>query len=158
MQFKDLPEDIQKIAADTLKAHLSVLDLTKEPKANLENISRNVRDVFVGLYAYDNEKHEEHIQNCRLNKGQQNIKHNITENDKSINSVERVNNSQKTDPLVFWNIVQAFALSKVYEFNNINHSGIDTHQSSHREGVSMLLSLLQEQGEYPQPTSNDTEQ
>ncbi|MCX8400253.1 hypothetical protein OTG64_21165 [Escherichia coli] len=48
MQFKDLPEDIQKIAADTLKAHLSVLDLTKEPKANLENISRNVRDVFVG--------------------------------------------------------------------------------------------------------------
>lgn len=29
MQFKDLPADIQKIAADTLKAHLSVLDLTK---------------------------------------------------------------------------------------------------------------------------------
>lgn len=28
MQFKDLPADIQKIAADTLKAHLSVLDLT----------------------------------------------------------------------------------------------------------------------------------
>ncbi|ENI2751044.1 hypothetical protein ABXR63_004715, partial [Escherichia coli] len=111
MQFKDLPEDIQKIAADTLKDHLSVINLTKEPKANLENISRNMRDVFVGMYAYDNEKHEEHIQNCRLNKGQQNIKHNITENDKSINSVERVNNSQKTDPLVFWNIVQAFALS-----------------------------------------------
>ncbi|MCU8650303.1 hypothetical protein OEZ66_35605, partial [Escherichia coli] len=97
-------------------------------------------------------------QNCRLNKGQQNIKHNITENDKSINSVERVNNSQKTDPLVFWNIVQAFALSKVYEFNNINHSGIDTHQSSHREGVSMLLSLLREQGECPHSTLNDTEQ
>ncbi|EEU2548698.1 hypothetical protein E3Y26_004806, partial [Escherichia coli] len=74
MQFKDLPADIQKIAADTLKAHLSVLDLTKEPKANLENISRNVRDVFVGLYAYGNEKHEEHIQNGCINKFQQNIK------------------------------------------------------------------------------------
>ncbi|EOY2556960.1 hypothetical protein [Escherichia coli] len=51
MQFKDLPEDIQKIAADTLKDHLSVINLTKEPKANLENISRNMRDVFVGMYA-----------------------------------------------------------------------------------------------------------
>ncbi|HFP0115934.1 TPA: hypothetical protein ACHKFQ_001600 [Escherichia coli] len=260
MQFKDLPEDIQKVAADTLKAHLSVVDLGKEPKANLENISRNLRDIFVGLYAYDNEKHKDHIQNCCLNKGQQNIKRNITENDKSINSVERLNNSQesipgnrypeeatrdleeatrdleellgnretkllflvpvirqkvqdileengipkeympdameyslelvritpnltwldeyqqqfekgagtllsaadkteqKTDPSVFWNTVQAIARSKVFEFNNINHSGIDTHQSSHREGVSILLTLLQEQGECPQPTSNDTEQ
>lgn len=158
MQFKDLPEDIQKVAADTLKAHLSVVDLRKEPKANLENISRNLRDIFVGLYAYDNEKHEDHIQNCCLNKGQQNIKRNITENDKSINSAEMLNNSQKTDPLVFWNTVQAFALSKVFEFNNINHSGIDTHQSSHREGVFMLMALLREQSESPQPTSNDTEQ
>ncbi|EFG0194710.1 hypothetical protein BK846_004261 [Escherichia coli] len=65
---------------------------------------------------------------------------------------------QKTDPSVFWNTVQAIARSKVFEFNNINHSGIDTHQSSHREGVSILLTLLQEQGECPQPTSNDTEQ
>ncbi|EOK8756244.1 hypothetical protein GQY66_RS07145 [Escherichia coli] len=98
MQFKDLPEDIQKVAADTLKAHLSVVDLRKEPKANLENISRNLRDIFVGLYAYDNEKHKDHIQNCCLNKGQQNIKRNITENDKSINSVERLNNSQESIP------------------------------------------------------------
>ncbi|EOK7813371.1 hypothetical protein AB6H37_RS13400 [Escherichia coli] len=98
MQFKDLPEDIQKIAADTLKAHLSVLDLTKEPKANLENISRNVRDVFVGLYAYDNEKHEEHIQNGCINKFQQNIKLPVA--DKT---------EQKTDVLVFWNTVEAIA-------------------------------------------------
>ncbi|EHT6385138.1 hypothetical protein KYE50_004151 [Escherichia coli] len=66
--------------------------------------------------------------------------------------------ADKTDPSVFWNTVQAIARSKVFEFNNINHSGIDTHQSSHREGVSILLTLLQEQGECPQPTSNDTEQ
>ncbi|EES0139174.1 hypothetical protein RNM58_002606 [Escherichia coli] len=158
MQFKDLPEDIQKVAADALKAHLSVVDLRKEPKTNLENISRNLRDIFVGLYAYDNEKHKDHFQNCCLNKGQQNIKHNITENDKSINSAEMLNNSQKTDPLVFWNTVQAFALSKVFELNNIKHSGIDTHQSSHREGVSILMAVLREQVESPQSTSNDTEQ
>ncbi|EPU8619392.1 hypothetical protein ACVZZ3_005346, partial [Escherichia coli] len=111
MQFKDLPEDIQKIAADTLKAHLSVLNLTKEPKANLENISRNVRDVFVGLYAYDNEKHEEHIQNGCINKCQQNIKLPVA--DKT---------EQKTDVLVFWNTVEAIARSTMLEFNNINHS------------------------------------
>ncbi|ENY7171679.1 hypothetical protein ACF0I0_005407, partial [Escherichia coli] len=112
MQFKDLPADIQKIAADTLKAHLSVLDLTKEPKANLENISRNVRDVFVGLYAYGNEKHEEHIQNGCINKFQQNIKLPVA--DKT---------EQKTEVLVFWNTVEAIARSTMLEFNNINHSG-----------------------------------
>ncbi|HAU9769687.1 TPA: hypothetical protein JFB83_004938 [Escherichia coli] len=131
MQFKDLPEDIQKVAADTLKAHLSVVDLRKEPKANLENISRNLRDIFVGLYAYDNEKHEEHIQNGCINKCQQHIKLPVA--DKT---------EQKTELLVFWNTVEAIARSKMFEFNNINHSGIDTHQSSHREGVSMLLALL----------------
>lgn len=65
---------------------------------------------------------------------------------------------QKTELLVFWNTVEAIARSRMFEFNNINHSVIDTHQSSHREGVSMLLALLREQGECPQPTSNDTEQ
>lgn len=128
MQFKDLPEDIQKIAADTLKAHLSTLDLIKEPKANLENISRNVRDVFVGLYACIDEYQQ------------------------------RYKTEQKTDPFVFWNTVEAIARSKMFEFNSINHSGIDTHQSSHRDEVSMLLAMLQEQGECPLPTSNNTEQ
>ncbi|EFC7199223.1 hypothetical protein CR327_005217, partial [Escherichia coli] len=103
--------------------------------------------VFVGLYAYGNEKHEEHIQNGCINKFQQNIKLPVA--DKT---------EQKTEVLVFWNTVEAIARSTMLEFNNINHSGRDTHQSSHREGFSILLTLLQEQGEYPQPTSNDTEQ
>ncbi|EFG4706722.1 hypothetical protein BM922_000628 [Escherichia coli] len=65
---------------------------------------------------------------------------------------------QKTEPSVFWNTVEAIARSKIFEFNNINHSGRDTNQSSHLEGVSMLLALLREQGECPQSTLNDTEQ
>ncbi|MEE7200258.1 hypothetical protein Q0S64_15655 [Escherichia coli O2:H6] len=65
---------------------------------------------------------------------------------------------QKTEPSLFWNTVEAIARSKMFEFNNINHSGRDTHQSSHLEGVSMLLALLREQGECPQSTLNDTEQ
>lgn len=51
MEFKDLPISIQEIAAHTLRQRLKELELESVTKKDTDNIARNVRDAFAGLYS-----------------------------------------------------------------------------------------------------------
>ena len=50
MEFKDLPTSIQEIAAHTLRHRLNKLALESVTKKDTDNMARNVRDAFTGLY------------------------------------------------------------------------------------------------------------
>lgn len=50
MEFKDLPKEIQEIAAHALHQHLHEVELESATKKDIDNIARNVRDAFTGLY------------------------------------------------------------------------------------------------------------
>ncbi|CAD6110345.1 ybl81 [Escherichia coli] len=50
MEFKDLPHSIQEIAAHTLRQRLNEVALEAETKKDIDNMARNVRDAFTGLY------------------------------------------------------------------------------------------------------------
>lgn len=51
MKFKDLPLSIQEIAAQTLRQRLNELALESVTKKDTDNMARNVRDAFIGLYS-----------------------------------------------------------------------------------------------------------
>ncbi|EBA1772950.1 hypothetical protein DQY66_24680 [Salmonella enterica subsp. enterica serovar Utah] len=51
MEFKDLPTEIQVIAAHTLRQRLNELELESVTKKDTDNMARNVRDAFTGLYS-----------------------------------------------------------------------------------------------------------
>ncbi|HAV7684911.1 TPA: hypothetical protein JK765_005051 [Escherichia coli] len=50
MEFKDLPKEIQEIAAHTLRQRLSEAGTESVTKDDIDNMARNVRDAFTGLY------------------------------------------------------------------------------------------------------------
>ncbi|OSK93191.1 hypothetical protein [Escherichia coli] len=50
MEFKDLPKEIQEIAAHALHQRLNEVELESATKKDIDNIARNVRDAFTGLY------------------------------------------------------------------------------------------------------------
>lgn len=50
MEFKDLPKEIQEIAAHTLRQRLSEAWTESVTKDDIDNMVRNVRDAFTGLY------------------------------------------------------------------------------------------------------------
>lgn len=51
MEFKDLPTEIQVIAVHTLRQRLNELELESVTKKDTDNMARNVRDAFTGLYS-----------------------------------------------------------------------------------------------------------
>ncbi|HGX3732658.1 TPA: hypothetical protein ACNEKB_004775, partial [Escherichia coli] len=51
MEFKDLPPSIQEIAAHTLRHRLNELELESVTKKDTDNMARNVRDAFTGLFS-----------------------------------------------------------------------------------------------------------
>ncbi|MEB6749501.1 hypothetical protein MX598_07045 [Escherichia coli] len=50
MEFKELPKEIQEIAAHALCQRLSEVELESATKKDIDNMTRNVRDAFTGLY------------------------------------------------------------------------------------------------------------
>ena len=50
MEFKDLPKEIQEIAAHALHQRLNEVELESATKKDIDNMARNVRDAFTGLY------------------------------------------------------------------------------------------------------------
>ena len=50
MEFKDLPKEIQTIAATTLGDSLVKIDPAYTKKETIDTISGNVRRAFIGLY------------------------------------------------------------------------------------------------------------
>ncbi|HAP0161421.1 TPA: hypothetical protein IRR21_000415 [Escherichia coli] len=50
MEFKDLPKEIQEIAAHTLRQRLSEAGTESVTKDDIDNMARNVHDAFTGLY------------------------------------------------------------------------------------------------------------
>ncbi len=50
MEFKDLPPSIQEIAAHALRQRLSEVGAESATKETIDNMARNVRDAFTGLY------------------------------------------------------------------------------------------------------------
>ncbi|EJA1186287.1 hypothetical protein LZD30_002096 [Escherichia coli] len=50
MEFKDLPKEIQEIAAHALRQRLNEVELESATKKDIDNMARNVRDAFTGLY------------------------------------------------------------------------------------------------------------
>lgn len=50
MEFKELPKEIQEIAAHALCQRLSEVELESATKKDIDNMARNVRDAFTGLY------------------------------------------------------------------------------------------------------------
>ncbi|EFD5425782.1 hypothetical protein [Escherichia coli] len=61
MEFKDLPKEIQIIAATTLGDSLVKIDPAYTKKETIDNMVRNVRNAFSGLYCSDNQKQENDI-------------------------------------------------------------------------------------------------
>lgn len=61
MEFKDLPKEIQTIAATTLGDSLVKIDLAYTKKETIDNMVRNVRNAFSGLYGSDNQKQESDV-------------------------------------------------------------------------------------------------
>ncbi|EER8336725.1 hypothetical protein IAH92_004869 [Escherichia coli] len=51
MEFKDLPKEIQEIAAHALHQRLNEVELESATKKYIDNMARNVRDAFTGLYS-----------------------------------------------------------------------------------------------------------
>ncbi len=50
MEFKELPKEIQVIAAHALRQRLNEVELEAATKKDIDNMARNVRDAFTGLY------------------------------------------------------------------------------------------------------------
>ncbi|EPD2704507.1 hypothetical protein ACR80H_004813 [Escherichia coli] len=50
MEFKDLPVPFQEMAANIVRSQLATLDLSTVEKETIDNISGNVRRIFIGLY------------------------------------------------------------------------------------------------------------
>ncbi|HAW2034074.1 TPA: hypothetical protein JLQ40_001830 [Escherichia coli] len=50
MEFKDLPMQFQEMAANIVRSQLATLDLSTVEKEAIDNMVRNVRDAFTGLY------------------------------------------------------------------------------------------------------------
>ncbi len=50
MEFKDLPKEIQEIAAHALRQRLNEVELESATKKDIDNMARNVRDAFTGMY------------------------------------------------------------------------------------------------------------
>ncbi|HFU7544780.1 TPA: hypothetical protein ACH7AF_005031, partial [Escherichia coli] len=50
MEFKDLPMQFQEMAAHALCQRLSEVELESATKKDIDNMVRNVRDAFTGLY------------------------------------------------------------------------------------------------------------
>lgn len=61
MEFKDLPKEIQTIAATTLSDSLVEIKPGSAKKETIDNMVRNVRDAFTGLYGSDNQKRESDV-------------------------------------------------------------------------------------------------
>ncbi len=61
MEFKDLPKEIQTIAATTLGDSLVKIDPAYTKKETIDNMVRNVRNAFSGLYSSDNQKQESDV-------------------------------------------------------------------------------------------------
>ena len=61
MEFKDLPKEIQTIAATTLGDSLVKIDPAYAKKETIDNMVRNVRNAFSGLYGSDNQKQESDV-------------------------------------------------------------------------------------------------
>lgn len=61
MEFKDLPKEIQTIAATTLSDSLVEIDPASAKKETIDNMVRNVRNAFSGLYGSDNQKQESDV-------------------------------------------------------------------------------------------------
>ncbi|HBA2928794.1 TPA: hypothetical protein J6O35_000022 [Escherichia coli] len=61
MEFKDLPKEIQTIAATTLSDSLVEINPAYIKKETIDNMIRNVRNAFSGLYASDNQKQESDV-------------------------------------------------------------------------------------------------
>ncbi|MBZ9504807.1 hypothetical protein H5960_24125, partial [Escherichia coli] len=51
MEFKDLPKEIQTIAATTLSDSLVEIKPESAKKETIDNMVRNVRNAFSGLYS-----------------------------------------------------------------------------------------------------------
>ncbi|EAU5655748.1 hypothetical protein JOU96_001929 [Salmonella enterica] len=51
MELKDLPLSIQVIAANALSESLEEINLASAKKDAIDNMTRNVRDAFIGLYS-----------------------------------------------------------------------------------------------------------
>ncbi|EEX6003086.1 hypothetical protein GFN49_005268 [Escherichia coli] len=51
MEFKDLLKEIQEIAAHALHQRLNEVELESATKKYIDNMARNVRDAFTGLYS-----------------------------------------------------------------------------------------------------------
>lgn len=61
MEFKDLPKEIQTIAATTLSDSLVEIKPESAKKETIDNMVRNVRNAFSGLYGSDNQKQESDV-------------------------------------------------------------------------------------------------
>ncbi|EHV5534137.1 hypothetical protein ACH5DN_004863, partial [Escherichia coli] len=58
MEFKDLPTPLQEMASNIVRSQLATLDLSTAEKETIDNMVRNVRNAFSGLYGSDNQKQE----------------------------------------------------------------------------------------------------
>ncbi|OSK23663.1 hypothetical protein EAMG_01732 [Escherichia coli M056] len=56
MEFKDLHPAIREMAASIVRSQLATLDLSTVEKETIDNMVRNVRNAFIGLYGSDNQK------------------------------------------------------------------------------------------------------
>ncbi|HAV9347339.1 TPA: hypothetical protein JLF87_004129 [Escherichia coli] len=127
MEFKELPKEIQEIAAHTLRQRLNEVALEAETKKDIDNMARNVRDAFTGLYSVSVEGN------------------NIPDEQE-----------ESTAPHQFWKSVEVIAKAKLLELNNLYHRENDGRQSLHHQGVATLIALTKEQGEYHPVALNDT--
>ncbi|EPI9017091.1 hypothetical protein ACTC62_005082, partial [Escherichia coli] len=55
MEFKDLPTPLQEMASNIVRSQLATLDLSTAEKETIDNMVRNVRNAFSGLYGSDNQ-------------------------------------------------------------------------------------------------------
>ena len=61
MEFKDLPMPFQEMASNIVRSQLATLDLSTAEKETIDNMVRNVRNAFSGLYGSDNQKQESDV-------------------------------------------------------------------------------------------------
>ncbi|EEC8067793.1 hypothetical protein ABMV85_005639, partial [Escherichia coli] len=61
MEFKDLPTPLQEMASNIVRSQLATLDLSTAEKETIDNMVRNVRNAFSGLYGSDNQKQESDV-------------------------------------------------------------------------------------------------
>ncbi|EOJ9956880.1 hypothetical protein ACJ5G7_005632, partial [Escherichia coli] len=60
-EFKDLPTPLQEMASNIVRSQLATLDLSTAEKETIDNMVRNVRNAFSGLYGSDNQKQESDV-------------------------------------------------------------------------------------------------